>query len=130
MIYRGEAMPNENENRQSTFSVRLRMLREHQEFSQKEAAEQLNIRPDTYGHYERGLREPDFQTLKHIANFFHVSIDYLLDNEDDIDLEAMPILDFYNFVMNGKYTIDSTFPSKDEKKLIADIARLIHRQNK
>ncbi|MBQ9365931.1 MAG: helix-turn-helix transcriptional regulator [Schwartzia sp.] len=123
-------MLNENDNRQSTFSVRLRMLREHQEFSQKEAAKQLRIRPDTYGHYERGLREPDFQTLKHIANFFHVSIDYLLDNEDDIDLEAMPILDFYNFVMNGKYTIDSTFPGKDEKKLIADIARLIHSHNK
>ena len=123
-------MPNEKKNKQSSFSVRLRMLREHQEFSQKEAAEQLNIRPDTYGHYERGLREPDFRTLKHIANFFHVSIDYLLDNEDDIDLESTPILDFYSFTINGKYTIDSTFPDKEEKKLIADIARLIHRRRK
>ncbi len=128
MICRGEVM--EKGNKDSIFGVKLRILREHQEFSQKEAAEQLNILPDTYSRYERGIREPDYQTLKHIANFFHVSIDYLLDNEDDIDLEAMPILDFYNFVMNGKYTIDSTFPTKDEKKLIADIARLIHSQNK
>ena len=120
----------EKGNKKSIFGSKLRILREHQEFSQKEAAEQLKILPDTYSRYERGIREPDYATLKQIANFFHVSIDYLLDNEDDIDLEAMPILDFYSFVMNGKYTIDATFPSKNEKKLIADIARLIHSRNK
>ena len=123
-------MPDNNGNQRTVFNNRLRLLREHQEFSQKEAAERLRITPVTYSRYERGLREPSYHMLKQIATLFHVSIDYLLDNEDDIDLEAMPILDFYNFVLNGKYTIDSTFPSKDEKKLIADIARLIHRQNK
>ncbi len=59
----------EKGNKTSIFGVKLRMLREHQEFSQKEAAEQLNILPDTYSRYERGIREPNFQTLKHIANF-------------------------------------------------------------
>ena len=119
-------MPDNKGNKRTIFNSRLRMLREHQEFSQTEVAAQLNISPVAYNRYERGLREPSYHMLKQIAHFFHVSIDYLLDNEDDIDLEAMPILDFYNFVMNGKYTIDSTFPDKDEQKLIADIARLIH----
>ncbi len=120
-------MPNENGNKQSTFSVRLRMLREHQEFSQKEAAKQLNILPDTYGHYERGVREPDFQTLKRIANFFHVSIDYLLDNEDEVVLEATPILDFYSFVMNGDYTINQQFPDERERRTIKAVVEAIHK---
>lgn len=119
-------MPNENGNKQSTFSVRLRMIREHQEFSQKEAAEQLNILPDTYGHYERGVREPDFQTLKRIANFFHVSIDYLLDNEDEVVLESTPILDLSNFVMHGKYTINQQFPDEQERRIIKAVVDAVH----
>ncbi len=76
-------MPNEKGNKPSVFSARLQILREHQEYSQKEAAEHLNILPDTYSRYKCDIKEPDFQTLKRIAIFFYVSIDYLLDDEDE-----------------------------------------------
>ena len=59
------------------FGERLRSLREHQELSQGEAAQQLGIIQNTYSRYERGIREPDYATLKKIANFYGVSIDYL-----------------------------------------------------
>ncbi len=109
------------------FGVKLRNLREHQEFSQKEAAEKLNIAPATYSRYERGVREPDFNTLKRIANFFHVSIDYLLDNEDDIALETAPILEFDCWVMNGNYTINQRFPNESERRTIRDIVQAIYK---
>jgi len=48
--------------------------------TQKELASQLNIAASTMGSYVQGKREPDFDTLKAIAQYFNVSIDYLLDN--------------------------------------------------
>lgn len=58
----------------------LRNLLEENNYSQKEVAEHLNIAVSTFGNYVRGFREPDFDTLKIFADFFHVSIDYLLEH--------------------------------------------------
>ena len=59
---------------------KLRSLLEERDLTQKELANQLNIAPSTMGSYVQGTREPDFATLKLLANYFHVSTDYLLDN--------------------------------------------------
>ena len=60
------------------FSEKLRMLIEEQELTQKELAIALKIPASTLGGYVQGTSEPDFDTLKEIANFFGVSTDYLL----------------------------------------------------
>ena len=57
----------------------LRELLEDRFIAQKKLAEDLNIAPSTLGNYVRNLREPDYETLKRIAGYFDVSIDYLLD---------------------------------------------------
>lgn len=62
------------------FGDKLRSLIEERDLTQKELAGQLNIAPSTIGSYVQNTREPDFATLKLLANYFHVSIDYLLDN--------------------------------------------------
>ena len=61
------------------FCEKLRMLIEERDLTQKELAKQLKIPVSTLGGYVQGTSEPDFQTVKIIASFFHVSIDYLLD---------------------------------------------------
>ena len=63
-----------------SFGENLRSLIEERGMTQKELAHQLNIAPSTMGSYVQNTREPDFSTLKIIANYFDVSIDYLLDN--------------------------------------------------
>lgn len=63
-----------------SFGENLRALLEEREMTQKELALQLNIAPSTMGSYVQNTREPDFATLKLLANYFDVSIDYLLDN--------------------------------------------------
>lgn len=63
-----------------SFGDNLRTLIEERDMTQKELAMQLNIAPSTMGSYVQNTREPDFATLKSIAKFFNVSIDYLLDN--------------------------------------------------
>ncbi|MCI8497233.1 MAG: helix-turn-helix transcriptional regulator [Clostridiales bacterium] len=49
------------------------------ELSQKELAKDLNLAASTIGNYIRNVREPDHDTLKKIAAYFRVSVDYLLD---------------------------------------------------
>ena len=56
----------------------LRELLEEYDISQKEAAVALNLAPSTLGNYVRNVREPDYETLKTIASYFNVSLDYLL----------------------------------------------------
>ena len=60
------------------FGDKLRALIEERGIRQKELAIQLNIAPSTLGSYVQNTREPDFDTLKLLANYFNVSADYLL----------------------------------------------------
>lgn len=62
-----------------SFGDNLRTLIEERDITQKELSRQLNIAPSTVGSYVQNTREPDFSTLKRIAQYFDVSIDYLLD---------------------------------------------------
>lgn len=62
-----------------SFGDNLRNLIEERNMTQKELALQLNIAPSTLGSYVQNAREPDFSTLKSLAKYFDVSIDYLLD---------------------------------------------------
>lgn len=56
----------------------LKSLRNTQGLTQEELAKQLKISRSTIGMYENGSREPDFETLELIADYFNVDIDYLL----------------------------------------------------
>ena len=56
----------------------LRELLDDRDITQKQLALSLNIAPSTLGNYIQNSREPDFETLKKLAGFFDVSIDYLL----------------------------------------------------
>ena len=105
------------------FKDKLRFLRKHQEYSQREVAEQLGIDQTTYSRYETGATEPDIESIKKLAKLFNVSTDYLLENEN-ITYEQ-DVVDFNHFVMNGRYTIKSRFPSQQERKALNKIANAL-----
>ena len=58
--------------------IRLKELRAQRGISQIKLAMDLNINQNSISRYESGLREPDYNTLIKIADYFKVSIDYLL----------------------------------------------------
>ena len=58
--------------------IRLKQLREQRGFSQKEFAAEMDLPYTTYNSYETGKRAPDFDMLSRFADYFHVSVDYLL----------------------------------------------------
>ena len=60
------------------FHQRLRDLIEENDITQKKLAADLNIAASTVSSYVQGVREPDFSLLLRLADYFHVSTDYLL----------------------------------------------------
>lgn len=62
--------------------MRLKELREAQGRYQKDIASLLKIDRTTYVKYENGVSEPPLSTLIFLANYFDVSLDYLLENSD------------------------------------------------
>jgi transcriptional regulator with XRE-family HTH domain len=57
----------------------LRNLLEERDMTQKQFANILNVSASAFGNYVQDTREPDYDTLKRLASYFNVSIDYLLD---------------------------------------------------
>ena len=65
------------------FHQRLRQLLDENEITQKKLAADLHIAASTVGSYVQGVREPDFSILLRMADYFHVSADYLLDHREE-----------------------------------------------
>ena len=111
----------------SSFNEKLRYLRKHQELTQIEIAKRLNMNSATYSKYETGTTEPDIATIKKLANFFDVSIDYLLENDRTIS-DSDEIVDFNNFILNGRYTINSKFLNDKERQHLNNIINAIYEE--
>lgn len=62
---------------------RLKSLRSRKNMTQAELAEKIDVARTTYAMYEQNKREPDNETLQRIADYFDVSIDYLLGRTDN-----------------------------------------------
>lgn len=60
------------------FGELLAELRKDQKITQKELAEKIFVTSGTISNYEKGVHFPDIKKLISIADFFHVTTDYLL----------------------------------------------------
>lgn len=65
------------------FGERLERLRMEHGLSQDQLAEAVGLTRAAVSHYEKGRRRPDFDTVRKLADFFHVSTDYLLGLTDE-----------------------------------------------
>ena len=59
----------------------LKIIRKSLNYTQKDVAQKLNIAEPTYSHYESGRYQPNTETLIKLADFFDVSVDYLLGHQ-------------------------------------------------
>ena len=62
---------------------RPKELREKRGMSQVRLAIELDLNQNTISRYESGAREADYRTLIAIADYFEVSLDYLLGRTDN-----------------------------------------------
>lgn len=59
--------------------MRLRDLREDGDYTQKEIADHLHIKQNTYSQYENGQRQIPIEQLIKLSLFYGVSTDYILE---------------------------------------------------
>lgn len=62
---------------------RLKQLRKERKISQLQLAFDLNMNQNTISRYENLERQADYETLIRFADYFDVSIDYLLGRTDN-----------------------------------------------
>lgn len=74
------------------FSKEFRRLREQSGLTQAEMASALKLSRSAIGMYEQGKREPDFETLEKIADYFNIRLSSLVEpstvNKENADLLA------------------------------------------
>ena len=94
------------------FCERLRDLRTEKQLTQKQLAQSLGFSANIICEWEKARCEPNSETLKNLADFFDVSIDYLLGRSDELG----------NVVI--KYDNPADELTTDERALIADYRSL------
>ena len=67
--------------------VRLKEIRRQKGISQVRLAIELNTNQNTISRYETGEREPGINELIKIADYFNISIDYLLERTDNPNIQ-------------------------------------------
>ena len=93
---------------------RIRSLREDMDLRQVDVAEKTGIDQKTLSNYETGKTNPDSYALVRLANFFDVSIDYLVGRTDN--------------KINSKR--DVLFIVEEIEKKLKDIKEFINRDGK
>lgn len=93
--------------------MRLKELREKKGLTQAKLAEELGFVKSTICQYEKGNREPDYDTLRKLADYFAVTVDYLLGRDskvipfpeqkkDPVIKDEVPIRDEYPVPLVGR----------------------------
>ena len=77
----------------SHFSKNLRSLRKEANMRQQDLADELGVAQTTIASYEQDQRFPNHETLIEIADFFNVSIDFLLGRDDSKTLDMNTVSD-------------------------------------
>ncbi len=73
----------------------FKRLRIASQLTQADMAQKLGIAKSTISMYENGNREPDFETLEKIADFFNVDTDYLLGRTEKTSILPETIGHYY-----------------------------------
>lgn len=96
---------------------RIRSLRKEKKMTQQDLADHLKLAKSTISQYENNINEPDNDTTNRIADFFNVTVDYLLgrtnnperalseetrDFVDSLELSDAEILTKFKFMVDGK----------------------------
>jgi len=119
------------------FNEILRQLRTEKNLSQKDVADAIGVDRTTYTKYETGKSQPDFVTIQKLAEFYSVSVDYLL-GRTDIRNPYIPeeytqkhkvtkrdLMQYEDFIEQaGIFFMNDEVAEEDKEKLFRDISEL------
>lgn len=87
---------------------RIKSLREERKITQQELARYLGVSQKTISNYENGERSPDPNTLRKIADYFDVTVDYLLGRSNHRQLTRKDERDIEKIIEETRQRIENT----------------------
>ena len=101
------------------FGRKLKELRLEKKINQSELGEIIGISPSTVGMYERDQRFPDKDILGKLADYFEVSVDYLLGRtvERNLNTEKTKLDEGITTINAKKINIDEDLPDEAIDKI-------------
>lgn len=105
----------------SQFQARLKELKEASGKTQARIAEDLGITPQAFSYYMNG-REPDYDILVKIAQYFNVSVDYLVGT---VDVKRSENAGIYERLGLLDQTIDFFVHLKKDEEMLSLILNLL-----
>lgn len=88
------------------FSETLLKLRHQMGLSQKELAEKLDVAQASINYWEKNQRVPSVEAVQKIADFFGVSVDYLINGENTQQARLKLIPEKYNMLLRKYHCLD------------------------
>lgn len=85
--------------------MKLREILEERNIKQKDVASAIGIYTSTMSQYVTGVREPDIETLIKLADYFGVSVDYLI-GHDSPPGGASPAVRNFVYINDKKYDLN------------------------
>lgn len=90
------------------FGERLQALRKEKGVSREELAQALQLSYSAIAKYETNIRKPDQETLKKIADYFDVTVDYLLGRSNHRKLTRKDERDIEKIIEETRQKIENT----------------------
>lgn len=98
---------------------RLKELRKQKGLTLVELGKEVNLANNTLSQYERSVREPNISMLIKLADYFNVSVDYLIGKEP----KTKTIKSYHYYIINEDYAIQKlgvTVPTSESEIPILD----------
>jgi len=100
-----------------TFPTMLKILRKISNKKIKDIEAELQLGNNVYGNYERGTRLPDILTIKKIAEYYNVSVDFLLGTTDSPEINVIPEQEYTLDMKEAGITFTELIKNKNYKDL-------------
>lgn len=88
----------------------IRKLRRQKKLTQEQVANYLHVSTSTYGMWEQGRNEPDIKRLQELADFFSVTVDYLLGRESLTSTQEQTVKDTIERLEELTQQLKNIFP--------------------
>lgn len=101
----------------------LKSLRKSEGLTQTDLASALNISRSAIGMYESGAREPDFETLEMIADYFNVDVDYLMGRTNKTTKLINPNADSHYYLNEETRAIAQDIYENPDLRILFDASK-------
>lgn len=105
------------------FPERLKKLRKEAHLTQKDVADHFNTSPQSYAQWEKGQRSPSKESLEKLANFFNVSVSYLIGETDIKNSSELSETDIAEILNNDVISYDGKPMTEHDREILTQVIK-------